>query len=82
MPHFRAQVNHWTKMVSNKQDKPLSKTKKVRCGYCNDEMMDQNLKPHCRDMHQSSIKYAAGDSHITSYFTTNKKRKVPVWKLW
>ena len=56
--------------------KPLSKTLMVKCGFCNVEMLDENLKAHRPDQHSSS-KYVAGDSHITSYFSkTDKKRKL------
>ena len=61
-------------MASNK---PPSKVKISRCGYCNDEMLDQNLAKHCRDQHNSS-KFAKGDTHITSYFgeiSESQKRK-------
>ena len=47
----------------------------VKCGYCDKDILDQNLSTHCRDRH-NSFKYAAGDTHVTSYFAINKKRKL------
>ena len=61
-------------MASNKP-KPLSKTLVVKCGYCGPEMLERNLKPHCRGQH-SSAKYVQGDTRITSYFGKGKKRKL------
>ncbi len=61
-------------MASN--NKPLSKIKTSKCGYCNAEMLDQNLRKHCRDQHNQE-RFAAGDTHITSYFgTKSQKRKL------
>ena len=61
-------------MASNKL-KPLSKTLIFKCDYCGAEMLEQNLKPHCRDQH-SSAKYVQGVTHITYYFGKGKKRKL------
>ena len=27
------------------------KTKKSKCGYCSKEMLDDNLKQHCKEVH-------------------------------
>ena len=57
--------------------KPLSKTLMVKCGYCDMEILDQNLRVHCRDKH-NSVKFAAGSTHITSFFPpkSDHKRKL------
>ena len=57
--------------------KPLSKTLMVKCGYSDMEILDQNLRVHCRDKH-NSVKFAAGSTHITSFFPpkSDHKRKL------
>ena len=57
--------------------KTPSKTRISKCGYCNEEMLDQNLAKHCQDQHNSP-KFVAGEARITSYFGTKSlKRKLP-----
>ena len=54
--------------------KPPSKTRISKCGYCNEEMLDQNLAKHCQDQHNSP-KFVAGEACIISYFGTKSLKQ-------
>ena len=59
-------------MASN-TNKARSKTKKSKCAYCGEEMLDQNLKAHCEEVHNKP-KLVHGETQITPSFF-GKKRK-------
>ena len=49
-----------------------SKTKRTRCGYCNDLMKAENLKSHCDKIHKKP-RLEAGQTQLTNLpFTTTK----------
>ena len=55
----------------------LSKTKKSKCGYCSKEMLDDNLKQHCKEVHEKA-KLVKGQKTLT-FSTTHEelpKKKV------
>ena len=62
----------------------LSKTKKSKCGYCSKEMLDDNLKQHCKEVHEKA-KLVKGQKTLT-FSTTHeelpkKKLKAIVEKI-
>ena len=50
-----------------------SKTRKVKCFYCNQEMLEENLKPHC-DLKHRAPKRVAGQQDILSLFAGSAKK--------
>ena len=56
-------------MASNK---PLSKTKYSKCGYCSSGLLDQNLKTHCQEAH-GQPKLVAGEKQITTFFPKKQR---------
>ena len=50
-----------------------SKTRKVKCFYCNQEMLEENLKPHCELKHRAP-KRVAGQQDILSLFAGSAKK--------
>ena len=50
-----------------------SKTKKVKCYYCKEEMKDENLKVHCLTKHNAA-KRVAGEISVSGYFASASKK--------
>ena len=50
-----------------------SKTRKVKCYYCNQEMLKEKLKPHCETQHRAP-KRVAGQQDILSLFAGSAKK--------
>ena len=51
-----------------------SKTKKSKCGYCGIEMLDDNLKSHCRNIHKKD-KLVKGQQTLFSLMSGEPKTK-------
>ena len=58
--------------MASSEKKPLSKLKMLKCSYCGIDILDQNLKRHCLNIHNKP-RLAAGEATVTSFFS--KKRK-------
>ena len=52
----------------------LSKTKKSKCGYCSKEMLDDNLKQHCKEVHEKA-KLVKGQKTLTFSTTQEEPQK-------
>ena len=46
-----------------------SKIKKSKCYYCNEVMRDENLKEHCKNVHNAS-KRIAGERSVENWIRT------------
>ena len=54
--------------------KYLSKTKKPKCGYCSKEMLGENLKQHCKEVH-GEAKLVKGQKTLTFSTTQGEPPK-------
>ena len=52
----------------------LSKTKKSKCGYCSKKMLDNNLKQHCKEVHEK-IKLVKGQKTLNFGTTQEEPQK-------
>ena len=62
----------------------LSKTKKSKCGYCSKEMLDNNLKQNCKEVHEKA-RLVKGKKTLTFSTTQGKpppKVKTIMKKIW
>ena len=52
----------------------LRKTKKSKCGYCSKEMLEDNLKQNCKQVH-GKAKLVKGQKTLTFSTTPGQKRE-------